>query len=616
MSSAQSSRARTERVTPRFRLVRISLLAAVIGLLSGIAAQVLHAMIELVTNIAFYGRVSTETASPLESPFGPFIILVPAIGGLIIGAMAKYGSPLVRGHGIPEAMQAVLQKRSRIPPKVALLKPISAAVSIGSGQPFGAEGPVIQTGAALGSILGQALRTTAAERKVLLACGAAGGLAAVFGTPVAAIIFTIELLLFEFRARSFIPLAITSVIATEVHHIISGGALLFPVDQIDFGGPVNLMAFLVLGVGAGLLAALLTRLLYLIEDAYHRLPVNTYLWPALGGLFVGLVGYVVPRLGFSGLDVFGPAYDMIGGALRGEFLLGFLLVLLVSKAAVWLVALGSGTSGGTLAPVFLIGAAFGGVFGLVVKALVPGFDAAPQAFAMAGMAAVFGSGTRATFASVVFAFEMTQNYESILPVLFASVVADVVVNRLTTTSLLTEQLRRSGVLVHHEYEADPLDMIAIEQVMTRDVVTIPDTMQVGAIIDQINAQEPRLTRHQALVIVDADARLRGIVTRGDLVKALRAGQTQMTVLDAGSDEPIVAYPHESVRQGLVRMLNHDIGRLPVVRADDPTRVVGYLSRSNVMAGYMSRLQDEAEQEAGWLPPMPRLIPTGWRDVQR
>jgi H+/Cl- antiporter ClcA/CBS domain-containing protein len=613
MSSTHSTRAQSERVIPHFRLVRISLLAALIGLMSGIAAQVLHAMIELVTNAAFFGRISTEAASPLESPFGPFIILVPAIGGLIIGAMAKYGSPLVRGHGIPEAMQAVLQKRSRIPPKVALLKPISAAVSIGSGQPFGAEGPVIQTGAALGSILGQALRTTAAERKVLLACGAAGGLAAVFGTPVAAIIFTIELLLFEFRARSFIPLAITSVIATEVHHLISGGALLFPVDQIDFGGPVNLIAFLVLGVGSGLVAALLTGLLYRIEDFYHRLPVNTYLWPALGGLFVGLVGYVVPRLGFSGLDVFGPGYDMIGGALRGEFVLGFLLVLLVAKAAVWLVALGSGTSGGTLAPVFLIGAAFGGVFGLVVKALVPGFDAAPQAFAMAGMAAVFGSGTRATFASVVFAFEMTQNYESILPVLFASVVADVVVNRLTTTSLLTEQLRRSGVLVHHEYEADPLDMVPIGQVMTRDVVTIADTMQVGAIIDQINAQDPRLTRHQALVIIDAEERLRGIVTRGDLMKALRAGQTGITALEAGSDEPIVAYSHESVRQGLVRMLNHDIGRLPVVQVDDPTRVVGYLSRSNVMAGYMPRLQDEFEQEAGWLPPMPRFIPTGWRD---
>lgn len=592
--------------TPRFRLVRISLLAALIGILSGIAAELLHVMIALVLNIAYFGRVGTESPSPLESPFGPFIILVPALGGLIIGAMAKYGSPLVRGHGIPEAMQAILEKRSRIPPKVALLKPISAAISIGSGQPFGAEGPVIQTGAALGSVLGQALRTTAAERKVLLACGAAGGLAAVFGTPIAAIIFTIELLLFEFRARSFIPLAITSVIATEVHHMITGGELLFPVGETHFGGPLNLFAFLALGVGAGLVAAGLTRLLYWIEDLYHRLPISTYLWPALGGLFVGLVGYIGPQLTYGNLDIFGPGYAQIGGALRGEYVLGFLLVLFLTKAAVWLVALGSGTSGGTLAPVFLIGAAFGGAFGLVVKALFPAMDAAPEAFAMAGMAAVFGSGTRATFASVVFAFEMTQNYESILPVLFASVVADVVVNRLTTTSLLTEQLRRSGVLVHHEYEADPLDMTSIEQVMTRDVVTIPATMTVQAIIDRINDHDPRLTRHQALIIVDERQALRGIVTRGDLVKALRAGQTDLTALEAGSDEPMVAFPNETVRAALVRMLNNDIGRLPVVDPEQPSRVTGYLSRANIMAGYMNHLRDESEEEPGWLPPIPRL----------
>ncbi len=592
---------------PHFRLIRISILALVIGVAAGILAEVLHALIALVLNAAYFGRISTESPSPLQSPLGPFIILVPAIGGLIIGAMAKYGSPLVRGHGIPEAMQAVLQKHSRISPKVAILKPISAAVSIGSGQPFGAEGPVIQTGAALGSMLGQALRSTTAERKVLLACGAAAGLAAIFGTPIAAIIFTIELLLFEFRARSFIPLAIASVIATEVHNMLTGGEMLFPVGQTNFGGPINLIAFLVLGIGAGLVAAALTHLLYHIEDLYHRLPINTYLWPAIGGLFVGIVGYLVPRLTYSNLDIFGPGYPQIGGSLRGEYVLGFLLVLFVAKSAVWLVALGSGTSGGTLAPVFLIGATFGGIFGLIVKALFPWFDAAPQAFAMAGMAAVFGSGTRATFASVVFAFEMTQNYQSILPVMFACVIADLVVNRLTKTSLLTEQLRRSGVLVHHEYEADPLDIEPIQNVMTRDVVTIPESMLVQDIIERINAHDPRLTRHQALVIVDDRKQLRGIVTRADLFKAMSEGLTRLTVLEAGSDEPIVAYPNESVRAGLVRMLQNDVGRLPIVSPENPTELVGYLSRANVMAGYLKRIKDEVEQEQGWIPSVSHFV---------
>jgi chloride channel protein, CIC family len=235
-----------------------------------------------VTNLAFYGRWETHIVSPLESPLGPGIILVPAIGGLLIGLLARYGTPLVRGHGIPEAMEAVLLGRSRIPARVALFKPISAAISIGSGGPFGAEGPVIQTGAAVGSLIGQALHTTNAERKVLLACGAAAGLAATFGTPIAAVIFAIELLLFEFRTRSFIALVIATTVATGVHIALFDSESLFTVTGAEFGSPINLVFFVVLGVLSGLTANALTRLLYRIEDLFHHLPVNTYLWPALG----------------------------------------------------------------------------------------------------------------------------------------------------------------------------------------------------------------------------------------------------------------------------------------------------------------------------------------------
>ncbi len=585
---------------PGYRLIMVSVLAAIIGVLAGIIAEVLDRLIGLVTNIAFFQRFSTELVSPLGNNLGPLVILVPAIGGLIIGLMARYGTELVRGHGIPEAMEAVLMKRSRIPPKVAILKPLSAAVSIGSGQPFGAEGPIIQTGAAVGSILGQILQTTAAERKVLLACGAAGGLAAIFGTPIAAVIFAIELLLFEFRGRSFIPLVIASTIATEVHITLFGPGPVFSVGAISFGSPANLAFFLVLGLICGLAALALTRGLYLIEDAFHHLHVNTYLWPAIGGLFVGVVAYLAPLIAYPGIDVFGPGYKVIGNILAGQYVVGFLIVLLLAKSAVWLVSLGSGTSGGTLAPVFMIGAAIGGIFGLLVKQLFPAMDAAPTAFAIAGMAAVFGSATRATFASIVFAFEMTQNYQAILPVMFACVIADAIASRLMKTSILTEQLRRSGVRVQHEYEADVLDMVEVEDVMVKDVVTVPQNVKVGDVIHKINEHDPRLTRHQALLIVDDKDELCGIITRGDLIKAMGRDQGENSVLEAGTADVIVAYPGDTVREALTRMLQQDIGRLPVVDPDNRKRILGYLSRAGIMAAYLKKLQEEQQVDPGWM----------------
>jgi H+/Cl- antiporter ClcA/CBS domain-containing protein len=586
-----------------FRLLYISILAAIVGVLAGIAAEILDRLIGFVTNLAFYGRFSTELVpvGPALGTIGPLVIIIPAIGGLLIGLMARYGSELVRGHGIPEAMEAILLRKSKIPPKVALLKPLSAAISIGSGQPFGAEGPIIQTGAALGSVLGQALHTTAAERKVLLACGSAAGLAAIFGTPIAAVIFAIELLLFEFRARSFIPLAIAATIATEVHIVLFGAGPVFSVGAINFGTPVTLILFLLLGLLCGLAAMGLTRALYWLEDVYHRSHINTYLWPAIGGLFVGIVGYAIPKLTYGDIDVFGPGYAVIGAILASKYVFGFLLVLLVTKSAVWLVSLGSGTSGGVLAPVFLIGAAIGALFGLLVKAAFPGLDVVPAAFAMAGMAAVFGSATRATFASIVFAFEMTQNYQSILPVMFACVIAQVIVSSLTKTSILTEQLRRSGTLISHDYQADMLGMIPVKSVMTQDAVKIPAGMTIAALMERINAHDPSVTRHQSMLILDETGHLTGIVTRGDLLKAIEAGQTDDPVGQIASHDLIVTYPDESVREAMMKMLQYNIGRLPVVDPNATHELVGYLSRGSVINAHLRQISEEQDLETGWMP---------------
>lgn len=583
-----------------FSIVKVGLLAAIIGIIGGVAAEGLHRLIGLVTNLVFYQRFGTHIESPLESPLGVGIIFIPAIGGLMIGLIAKYGTPLVRGHGIPEAMEAILLKRSKIPPRVALLKPLSAAISIGSGGPFGAEGPIIQTGGALGSLLGQAVHMTVAERKVLLACGAAAGLSATFGTPVAAVIFAIELLLFEFRTRSFIPLVIASTIAAEMHIVFIGPEPVFAVPAGEFGDPLNLLFFLVLGLLCGGTAIVLTRSLHWVEDGFHRLPINHYLFPAVGGLFVGAVGYAVPRLTYHGLDVFGPGYTVIENTVTGQYALDFLLILLFSKAAVWLVALGSGTSGGTLAPIFMIGAALGAAFGLTLKKTFPDLDVSTTSFALAGMAAVFGGSTRATFASIVFAFEMTHDYESLLPIMFTCVIADLIAARFMETSLLTEQLRRGGVLVHHEYEADLLGMVKVAATMETRLVTVPASMTVRELADRIHQHDPELTRHQGLPIVNAEGELVGIVTRSDMRLALQEGYGDMSVLEAGTHPVVTITPNASLHDAILRMFQYDIGRLPVVEDEGSGRLVGYLSRTHVIRPYLQRLHDEQNLEAGWI----------------
>lgn len=584
----------------QFNLVKVSLMAVVVGGLAGLTAKLLHDLIGLVTHIVYYGEFKPEIVSPLESPLGLLIIFIPAIGGLIIGAMAKWGTPLVRGHGIPEAIEAILKNKSRVSPKVALLKPLSAAISIGSGQPFGAEGPIIQTGGALGSVIGQLLHMTTSERKVLLACGAAGGLAATFNTPIAAIVFAIELLLFEFRTRSFVPLAISCTVATGIYIQIFGAEPIFTVPNTTFGDPLNLIFFLLLGLLCGGVGIVLTRSLYRLEDLFHRLPINTYLHPAIGGLFVGIVGYIVPMLFVPDVDVFGPGYYLIENILNAEYSIKFLIVLLLAKSAVWLVSLGSGTSGGTLAPIFMIGAIVGSLFGAGVIWLFPDVDIVPLAFAMAGMAAVFGSSTNATFASVIFVFEITQSYESILPVLITSVIADAIVTHWLPTSILTEQLRRAGILVHQEYETNVLNMIPVSTVMDTDPVIISESMSVLSLIEGIKEGVPELTRHYGLFVINENEELTGIITRSNILQSLTEFQETDTVNEIAQHHIIITYPDESVEIAMSRMLKADVGRLPVVSRENSKKVVGYLSRANIIEAHLQRLRDETQIEEGWL----------------
>src|SRR5690242_4156654 len=414
-----------------FRILLVSFLAAGIGLIAGCIAFLLYKLIGLFTNLAFYGHFSTMFVSARHNHLGWWVIPIPVIGGLIVGIMAKYGSPKIKGHGIPEAMEAVLVNRSRIEPRVAILKPISAAIAIGTGGPFGAEGPIIQTGGAVGSLVGQIFHTTASERKVLLACGAAACMSATFNTPIAGVILAIELLLFEFKSRSFIPPVIASTLATAVHLQVLGSGPMFAVGAVDFGVPTALPFYLVLGILCGLAAIGFSKSLYWVEDLFEKLPVDDMWWPAIGALGLGIIGYFVPR-------VLGVGYDTISDILNNNLPLKLLLIIMVAKGLALIVSLGSGTSGGLLAPMFMSSAALGGAFAMGVNYLFPGQHLAPGAFAVVAMGAVFGAASRATFTFIIFAFEITRDYNSVLPLMLVSVIADGVAMLFTNTSIMTE----------------------------------------------------------------------------------------------------------------------------------------------------------------------------------
>ena len=578
-----------------FRMALVSFLSAAIGLLAGLVAYALYNLIGLFTNLFFFHRWSAGLASVRSHHLGPWVILVPVVGGLVVGVMAKYGTSKIKGHGIPEAMEAVLVNRSRIAPRVAILKPISAAIAIGTGGPFGAEGPIIQTGGAIGSLVGQILHTTAAERKVLLACGAAAGMSATFNTPIAGVILAIELLLFEFKSRSFIPLVIASTLATAVHMQLLGVGPMFQVSAMDFGIPRALPFYLLLGLLCGVIAVGFSKLLYWVEDQFEKLPFDELWWPAAGALGLGIIGFFVPR-------VLGVGYDTISDILNGQLAWKLLLIVMLAKAAALVISLGSGTSGGLLAPTFMWSAAMGGIFAMVGNHFFPAANLSPGAFALVAMGAVFGAASRATFSFIIFAFEITRDYNAVLPLMLVAVIADGVAMLLMPhSSIMTEKLLRRGLRVHQDYEADALTQATVGDTMEQNPPIIPANTSVGVLAERIAKHDPEVARHEAMLMVDHEGKLAGIITRGDILRALDHDSAgEMLVPEAGSTRPIVTYPDELVSEAAAKMLHNNIGRLPVVDRLDDRRIVGYLGRAGIMAARLRRFQDEHVREKGWL----------------
>jgi chloride channel protein, CIC family len=562
------------------RMVYLSVLAAILGLVGGGAAWVLLHLIGLITNLALFHRFGWELPPTTALVAGPWIPVAAMAGAFLVSCLAKW-SPVIRGHGIPEAMEAVLLRQSRISPRAAVAKPLSAAIAIGTGGPFGAEGPIIVTGGALGSLLGQVLHVSPSERKILLACGAAAGMSATFGAPLASVVLAIELLLFEFSTRAFIPLVVATSVAAGVHSALFGTGPLFAMPEHDFAGLSSLPWFVVLGVACGLLAVVVSRGLFAVEALFRRLPVDELWHPVLGAAAFASVGLLVPR-------ALGVGYDAIGDVLNDRLALGAVAVLAVAKLIAWWLALGSGTSGGTLAPLLLIGGSFGSLLGMGARALDPSLPLSPGAFAVVAMAATFGASTRATFTAIVFLFELTRDYRIILPLMLAAVVADIVAAALMRESLMTEKLARRGLRVHTEYEVDLLRTIPVRQVMTPRVETLPAGVTVGEARRVLASG-----RHSAYPLVDEEGRCVGIVARGDLLR--QAMDEAEPVAGVASRDVVTVSPDDTVFSALHRILEEGVEHLPVV---EEGRLVGICTRTDVLRARRIQLELERPQP-GW-----------------
>ena len=573
------------------RVLLIAVLAMPLGALSAGVAFVLLRLIGLLTNLVFYGRVDTTLVAPGAVHHPAWLILAaPVVGGLVVGVMARYGSEKIRGHGMPEAIEAILTGGSRIAPRVAVLKPISAAITIGTGGPFGAEGPIIMTGGAVGSLMAQFLRLTADERKALLVAGAAAGMAATFNAPLASVLLAVELLLFEWRPRSFIPVVAAVAVATLTRYSLLGSAAVFVQPDIPFTiTPLLLGLCVVSGVTGGALALVATQLVYLSEDLFKRLPIHWMWWPAIGGLIIGLGGLAQPR-------ALGVGYDVIRDLLSGTATTQLVLSILAVKTLIWSVSLGSGTSGGVLAPVFMIGGSLGALEGhLFPAAGASGF------WALMGLAGVVGGVMRSPLTGVVFALELTHEWSTLLPLLVTASAAYLVSVLLLRRSVLTEKVARRGFHLSREYSVDPLEVLFVREVMTISPIIAraqtPLVDAVGGFVSEEHQVRNRQHRQRLYPVLDDSDRLVGVVTRRDMLgAALAAPDPTATVASLMVCAPSVCFADDTLRAVASRMADLGVSRMPVVERTDGAHVIGMVTLVDLLQGRLRDLDEERIME--------------------
>lgn len=564
------------------RNVYIATVAIVVGAAGACVSVLLQKMIGLFTNLFYFHKLSFAFVEPYPNHLGAGAALVPVLGGLLIGLMARYGSEKIRGHGIPEAMEAILIGKSVISPKVAVLKPISAAISIGSGGPFGSEGPIIMSGGSIGSVIGQFLHLTAGERKALLLSGAAAGMSATFHAPIAAVFFAVELLAFEFRPRSIVPIALASVVADFVRQFWLGTQPVFPSAATPSHSSVILLVALLFGfIGAGL-AFILTKAIYGTEDWFHKLPFHWMWWPVLGGIIIGIGGLIDPR-------VLGVGYDSIGQLVSGHFPLHFLFGFLLIKTVIWVVALGSGTSGSIMAPLLIIGGTVGDALAVLTHA------PDPAVWAIIGMASVFAGVTRSPLTTVVFLFELTHDLSILMPVMLACTVAAGLSAFILPRSILTEKISRRGRHIARDYAVDPMDQLKISQLELMPLVAFNAHERLAQAMEKIRTM-PNEYRFKGYPLLSNDGKLLGEVTRSGLMSIIEKGEAIDSPLSQHFSDNVTytVTPDHTVADVCQIMLTIDQHRLFVI--DSEGRPVGILTRRSIIESRRKHWDDENRRE--------------------
>jgi len=567
-------------------MVPLSIIAVVIGVVASYVALGLLKLIGLFTNLFFYGRWNTAMVSPGQHHLGWIAVFIPVAGGLVVGIMARFGSDKIRGHGIPEAIEAILLKGARVQPKVAVLKPVSAAIAIGSGGPFGAEGPIIMTGGAIGSLIAQFFHLSDAERKTLLVAGAAAGMSATFATPFAAVLLAVELLLFEWKPRSLIPVALASATAGAARRYIIGMGPLFPTPPHPaFIGPKGLLGCLVIGLLAGVLASILSLAVYFFEDSFDHFKLHWMWWPAIGGLGIGLGGLIYP-------PALGVGYDLIGKLVQGNFTMHMIIGILLVKSFIWSFSLGSGTSGGILAPVLMIGGALGALLDPHLPYVSAGF------WPLISMAAVFAGAIGSPLTGAVFAFELINDPNVILPLLIATIAAHGFTSLVMPRSILTEKLSRRGYHLSREYSVDPLETLMVRDVMRTNIVALPAEARLDDLSQSLQHGQDRPRGQHLYPVLDGDG-LVGVITRNHVQDSLAEAKDKTnleTLRDVMAKDVEVAYPGEPLRIVAQRMATTGYTRMPVIEAENGRRVIGMVALPDMLKARLQNFESEERRE--------------------
>lgn len=566
------------------RLLFISVSAIVIAIGVSIIAKLLVHLIDFITNISFYGNFSFSPATPAGNHLGWFVIAIPVIGGLIVGLMAFYGSKAIRGHGIPEAMEQILTNKSKIKPTITYLKPISAAISIGTGGPFGAEGPIIASGGALGSTIGQILKISNNERKILLAAGATAGMSAIFGSPIAAIFLAIELLLFEFSPRSIIPVSLACITGAAGHHFLFGPGVVFPiVNGIEPASNNAIAWYSTLGIVVGLCSVLVTKIVYFIEDSFEKLPVHWAWWPMIGGIAVGIVGYLSPR-------TLGVGYNNIADILTGTVSMQLLLSLCFLKFISWSISLGSGTSGGTLAPLLTIGGAAGAMFGHLINSYFPQSGISIPLAALVGMAAMFAGASRAFITSIVFALETTGQSNALLPLLASCTGAYLLSYFIMDNTIMTEKIARRGINTPNSYEPDILEKLTVEQILTDNGIIISEENTIKEVREWLDNEPDYKVNY--FIISSNEGEYRGILSASNLYSNIHAESNLVGGLIKRNNIHIGI--NDSLKTAVETMAKENIDVLPVVSPEN-SAIIGILSYKDIIATYKYSLEEHEKK---------------------